>query len=324
MNKLFTAIIATVITTSLAIAQPAAFNHQHCFNAGDTSRIGFSVFNQTYESYLTQTGSAYNWDFTSAGWTAPTVQYKFQTGVERNATLFLSSGLNEYAAVTFARDQFYTYSSGNDTLYLDGISSAFAYKPSVPYLTFPLSFNDSVFVYTKQYANPVQPNNATGSISRNWIYDGFGNIQLPYGTVNNVYRIRMRQIDSTYITNATVTSDEMIWFSQQTGIPVLRFIKNATLISAYYASAEGASPTGISNASILNFSMYPNPVADIIYLNTNRRITHVTITDMQGKVLLNSEMNNDKVDVSILNQGIYMLSVLDDSGSKHTKRFVKK
>lgn len=306
--------LAIILMTNIVVAQTAPqFTHNHCFKVNDSSKIGFAVYIQSFDTILKQKGNNYTWNFSSAGWTAPTVSYKFQPSTQSSHSLFHSTQINEYAQLTFGRDLFYTYSSNSDTLYNDGLytSTNYLYKPRIPYLTFPMNINDSVYSYKKQYANPNNPNAATGSITRYWIYDGFGTVQLPYGNISNVYRIRTKQIDSTYILNSGTTYEELIWFRQSDGIPVLRFLKNSTIISAYYASATSIS--SIAEFDKYNFSFYPNPAGENIFINCDSKLIGETIniSDISGKVLVNKIItsHNQTIDISNLAAGVYLVNI---------------
>jgi hypothetical protein len=85
---------------------------------------------------------------------------------------------------------------------------------------------------------------------------------------------------------------------------------------------ESLTTTDFENNSLL---VFPNPSADFIYLNgiDKDTISQVSIVDMLGKEVFNSsQVNSDKIDVSNLNSGIYILSISTDSIKKTTK-FVK-
>ncbi len=72
------------------------------------------------------------------------------------------------------------------------------------------------------------------------------------------------------------------------------------------------------------FNIYPNPVEDILNINLNgtKRDFKISIIDLTGKAVIQS-MNNQKLDVSYLREGIYFVKV-NISGSSVVKKFVKK
>jgi hypothetical protein len=190
-------------------------------------------------------------------------------------------------------------------------------------LTFPLNFGDSVYTHTRQYALPTQPSTATGSITRYWIYDGYGTLQLPYGTVSDVYRIRTRQIDSSYVLNNAVVYDEMIWFRQD-GIPVLRLLKNATIISAYFASA-GSSGISDDFAKSEDIRVYPNPAKDRVSLLAEEKYKGSTyrLLDQYGRLIRTGTITrvNMEIDLGNLSPGIYYLTM--DRALIPAQKFIK-
>jgi hypothetical protein len=230
---------------------------------------------------------------------------------------FQSTQINEYANVGMGRDDFYSYSSLADTLYYHGYYSGgnnYVYYLPLPYLVFPMNFSDSIRV-RKPIMNATL-SVQTGTVTRYWIYDGFGTIKFPYGTENNVYRIRTKQIDSLMVNgffiSATV-NEELIWIKQSDGIPVLRLQKQGVSnMYAYYASAQGTS--SISEISENNsLRVYPNPGTDFIYLSNKGSLKEkkYTISDYLGRVVLNGILKSEEVEIDIrtIPNGFYLFQV---------------
>ena len=320
MRNLYT-FLMIVSSTMLSMAQPQ-LNNTNCFQTGDSSTLGFALVLQGFDSFIPQTGSNYTWDFSTTGfpgpwgtWTAPTIPYLFQPSSQSTHVPLQSTQINEYANVGMARDHFFTYSTAADTLYYNGYYSggtSYVYYAPLPYLVFPMNFGDSVSV-----VRPIL--NATGSVqtgtvNRSWKYDGFGTVKFPYGTENNVYRIRAKQIDTLAINgtfiNAT-TDEEMIWIRQSDGIPVLRFQKQgASNMYAWYASVS--SVTSVPEPEPHNsIQVYPNPGKDMIYLRSEFSLTglHYSIEDNSGRQVSNGNVNSDdkSIDVRDLSAGYYFL-----------------
>lgn len=313
-----------LIASSIAFGQAPSFTANNCFQVNDSTKVSWQLLNETFESYLPQTGETHEWNLTAKNWTAPTTSYLFQPASASSHTTFSSSQINEYALTTFARDLFYSYSANNDTLYCDGMYLGTSYKarPSYPYLSFPLNFGDSVFTHTKQFAIPTQPNNATGSISRFWIYDGFGTLKLPYGISENVYRIRTKQIDSTYITSMAVTYEELIWFEQSSGLPVLRFMKNGNTINVYYALATN-NTTGVKNHQKEQHPMiYPNPFNDVIYIDKHGDFAEVKMYDVTGKIVLQQGALNS-MNTSLFPSGVYYIELITPTNETFRQKLMK-
>ena len=71
------------------------------------------------------------------------------------------------------------------------------------------------------------------------------------------------------------------------------------------------------------FSVYPNPTADVVNINTTSELTKITITDINGKVVKNVPDNTTKIDVSNLNSGTYFITY-DNEGKHYTNKVVRK
>ncbi len=309
-----------------ASAQPA-FTHNHCFQIGDSTRTSFAYVLETFEAQVVKTGNNYTWDYSAYQWTTPSAIYKFQAGSASLHAGFEKSQINEYSLATFSRDLAYSYSSDFDTLYLEGVYSvsSYFYKPSLPYLSFPLNYNDSVKVHRFQYAHPSFPTTPTASIYRKWTYDGFGTLKLPDGKNENVYRIRTNQIDSTLITSTANVYDELIWFRASDGIPILRLVKQGAVCAASFCTSE---ITGISASkepsAVLH--LYPNPVSGHGILDigpetkNDGRMTMVYghVYSLDGRKMLTVEITDNRIDVSSLQPGMYILKTEFGVG-----RFVK-
>ncbi len=315
----------------IANAQPQ-FTANHCFQVNDSSTLGFAVVNQSFDNFIPLTGNNYTWDFSNTGshgpwinWTSPTTSYKFQPSTQSIHRLFGASEINEHGDVAFARDHFYTYSPIRDTLFLDGFynTSNKYFSPHLPYLTFPLSFSDSVYTKTIQTGGTGL---GPGIITRYWVYDGFGTIKMPFGTEINVYRIRTRQIDSSTVVNlVTADTEELIWFRQLDGIPMLRFVKQGSLIAAYYTSVYVASREDVS-ALDTKLLIYPNPFTTQIMLSnfTGKNILLINIYDAFGKrVWSEANFNFNEINTSKLKNGTYNVEIIFEDNQIIRRKLVK-
>ncbi len=328
MKKIYTSILFLLVTPTV-FAQ-LQFTANNCFQLNDSSKLGFAVLAQGFDNFVSQTGNNYTWDFTDTGtpgpwtnWTNPTISYNFQPSSQSIHTPFAASQINEYSIVAFPRDHFFTYSANQDTLYANGYykTSNIVYIPQVPYLTFPLSFSDSVFHYQ---SITMGVNGPPASVSRYWIYDGFGTVKLPYGTENNVFRIRTKQIDSLTSINYAIINEEIIWFRQD-GIPLLRFEKQGTnSIYVYYASMQGTNSIN-ENSLKSSISIFPNPFTDIISFSNvpNENIKQVLLYDSQGVLMFSEYGKPLSINTANLNKGIYIIEILLSDNSVIHRKLIK-
>lgn len=79
--------------------------------------------------------------------------------------------------------------------------------------------------------------------------------------------------------------------------------------------------TAVKEPVANKLQLYPNPVANKLYVNTDTKAT-AHITDMTGKVLLTATVDkHSTIDVSCLLPGNYMLTI--DGFNKQVVKFVK-
>lgn len=70
-------------------------------------------------------------------------------------------------------------------------------------------------------------------------------------------------------------------------------------------------------------TILPNPVEDILYLETAETVRTIEIFNQQGRLVLSAEGNMQSVDVNALPSGAYVIRITTDSGVS-TQRFVKR
>lgn len=133
------------------------------------------------------------------------------------------------------------------------------------------------------------------------------------------------------------TYQSYTWYKD--GVPISGAI-NATyspatggVYSVVVANAEGCTdsafisvpvtPTGIGDPDkVIKVSIYPNPAADVLYLESSARL-QALITDLSGRILIGARPGKT-VDISTLQNGIYLIKIMNDAGDLVTvKKFIK-
>jgi hypothetical protein len=71
-----------------------------------------------------------------------------------------------------------------------------------------------------------------------------------------------------------------------------------------------------------NIEVYPNPVTDYLTIKSDSKINKVEIYDVSGRNM-KSNLNGDKIDVTNLNSGNYIINIETKEG-KTSKKFIKK
>jgi hypothetical protein len=95
-------------------------------------------------------------------------------------------------------------------------------------------------------------------------------------------------------------------------------------IAEPYVIQLSAIATDVDNISLLPISLYPNPTTDYLYIACAKQISKVEVVDMSGRVQLSKpNLENNTLNVSSLPEGVYMLRLTLDSGTK-TLKFTKR
>jgi Secretion system C-terminal sorting domain len=81
----------------------------------------------------------------------------------------------------------------------------------------------------------------------------------------------------------------------------------------------------VKEVSLVN--VYPNPASDVLYINSKSELNRVMIYDVIGQMVKNIDLNRSftsDLDISDLNNGVYILQVETVSGEYSSSKFVKK
>jgi len=81
---------------------------------------------------------------------------------------------------------------------------------------------------------------------------------------------------------------------------------------------------GIQNQKLNDYEIkiYPNPTTNILYLNNLTEKSEIEIFDLNGKLVLKTQNDNNQINVSDLNSGIYTIRIINKKGI-NTQKFVK-
>jgi len=222
----------------------------------------------------------------------------FNNGIDRepvfSEVMILSAPTTSAGIYTYQPDSSYgpqvaefTYSSNEDNDFTSGILSSAIRLPNENLLIcdgnsgrlFEMnSTNDIVWNYI------IPMNNTTGEISSQ------GDV-LESG--NSTFRGIKYSTDYEGFTGKDVTP----------GDPIESNFNLNTCLSL--------STDNLLNDKII---IYPNPVVDLIHINTSLTILEVEIYDVLGKRLNFIKLNNRKIDMTRANKGIYVLKIKTEIG----------
>jgi len=81
--------------------------------------------------------------------------------------------------------------------------------------------------------------------------------------------------------------------------------------------------TSVTNNKAIEFSLYPNPAKDFINIESPKTISSVAVMDITGKVVINvNNLKNNRINISDLLPGVYMVSVKDNNDNVSTQRLI--
>jgi hypothetical protein len=249
------------------------------------------------------------WDFSAV--TYSSVSYSIQTVPSSSAPFFSTFPTTNYVQkISYPNnpDAFYVMSRVTST----GVES-FAntsnsqiikdYTPDTQLIPLPLSFNQS-------YTDVFQATTETSPTTRINLYDGYGTLITPFGTFNNV--IRMKQTEQG--------EDVYNWFLANPYTP---------LMFGQFGSDGGITFDQITTLDTANLALnenvkiYPNPTSAIINLEFfDITIDKIVIYDVLGKAMIEQTHNTNQVNVENLAAGIYIVKAFADNEMLKAK-FVK-
>jgi hypothetical protein len=327
LNIFSTTLISFISLCGLK-AQPV-FTSANCFSIGDSTGMGSGASIVLISQEIAQTGNNYTWDYSSYNtggpiysWTSPIHSYVFQAGSDAPQLQFQNFPIHEDPGNTgLAYNRGFKYSNDADTLYLcaqgEQGSTVNIYNPPLPYLSFPLNFQQVGYADITNYFSTIP----VSTTHREWSYDGFGKIILPYGVIDSVYRIHTVQRDSNFSFQTVVTLNEIIWFKKSTGIPVLRFTENSgSGFTAFYTS-DISQTTGIENSSKSMFRLYPNPSNGLLSIECSNIYTNQTlqlkIDNCLGQEIFSTTLIEKLALIDLrtkCSEGLYFIRISDENG----------
>lgn len=95
-------------------------------------------------------------------------------------------------------------------------------------------------------------------------------------------------------------------------------------INIYYSSGV-LDVREFRNSNIQNvFEVFPNPATDYISIKSNQKISEIKIFDTSGKIVLPLSKFDQKIDISELIKGTYILTAKNSDGFLLKQKFIKK
>lgn len=159
---------------------------------------------------------------------------------------------------------------------------------------------------------------------------GVCEIRIIWNDVSDRWEI---QLDNDGPVNTPNYTTAVLYFSTTTSHPNPPDIASGSWQSAGFCPGTISTMSGdVDDGSTLSIDelasvaktikIYPNPVRNILNIETESAISKVEIYTLLGKEILKKESKN--IDVSVLPQGLYFIKISSSEGIETVKRFIKK
>ncbi|MGL6128889.1 T9SS type A sorting domain-containing protein, partial [Chryseobacterium artocarpi] len=94
-------------------------------------------------------------------------------------------------------------------------------------------------------------------------------------------------------------------------------------IEDYPVSIEQQLSTHDVTKDKSSIQVYPNPASDVLNITQVSAKAQYSITNMAGQIVMSGQINDNKVQVSKLSTGAYVISI-EDKGTTSNVKFIKK
>lgn len=316
----------------------ADFNNDGWFDIYITNtQLGNVLFKNNGDETFTDIANTSNTTFNSIGWGAVFLD----TENDMDLDLYVS-GMLDGANVNYSSAAYYE-NLGNETFTLPntvgfnddtGMSFSNAIgdtdNDGFPEIIVNNGNNENVFLWknqTNSFNNWLKVK-LEGTVSNK---DGIGSVieisingikQYAYTHCGEGY---LSQNSSTKIfgtgLNTTVDYVKVTWLSG-----MIDFIENINT-NQVIEITEGSNLLSVNELVKENINIYPNPVNNVLFLNSKNSIKKYVLYNVYGQELMNLTLldfsNNTEVDFSNLNVGWYVLKIVTNQG-KYFRKIVKK
>ncbi len=330
MKNIYISLIISIVTINLSAQITLT-------SSNSTPQVGNSfnyIVNQFYDFNVSQSGANQIWDFSTAEGSSITANYIDVSSASESSTYPLanlveeSSGLETY------------YSNSSTALTMEGRFYAGViqeiYTDKREFLKFPISYND---VFNETFSGTVHSIQAGQTFDRLGTIeikaDGYGDLILPYTTVNDVLRVKaIYNYTDTYFGAELYTYTDTIctWYDGTTNSFIAstsKGIANGAIYNyqAFYME-EADLVSSIKDSHLTNnqLSFSPNPTDGYINIdNPTSELFSLDIYDFRGMLVKKLKIDDEKsqVDVSNLIPGIYIIKYASTSHHYTEKLVIK-
>ncbi|PKP19310.1 MAG: hypothetical protein CVU07_00015 [Bacteroidetes bacterium HGW-Bacteroidetes-23] len=167
---------------------------------------------------------------------------------------------------------------------------------------------DGKMVFAGDYINVVEGNGSNCYFRR---YNADGTIDLTFGT-NGLHTVSF-STGNEDINKLKLGPDNKIYFAGHSRAFDFNWRMGRLTQSAL----------NIEENQVDKLIFYPNPASEIISIS-GIQIKSYRIIDIQGRVILNDNPENNNLDISSLSKGTYIIEIINNEDKKFIQKFLKK
>ena len=145
------------------------------------------------------------------------------------------------------------------------------------------------------------------------------NISFNYGILTNVGTA----IQTTYNYYDATNGSNSLVFRNTTltvNVPLLGINQTINQIERFNTMLLGTNDNTLQSSSI---QIIPNPIEDVLNFTTNLKINSINISDIHGRVILESNVIKNVINIAHLQRGVYFVTFNTDKGSQ-VRKIIKK
>jgi len=309
-------------------------------NQGNNAPVIGEVFIQHRGPYIDPgaPGTGQSWDFSALQATTTltsTIQAAASTPNGASfpgATVAASAGGDNYAYMKIT-------STGLENVGVYGSSTVMAYQNPELLLQYPCALNTT---WTDSWSTTfvsggfpiVRAGTTTG------LADGIGTVIMPYGTFNNVLRVKLTQqysddIGGMATVDYTCTNHYFYLPGTHMALAQVNYLTATTGGSTQtetYAAWLDASNVGITEAQrhAIGMELFPNPATDqaILVFSSTGGMVALEVTDAMGRLVHSGQVQahagivRHALSLEALSPGLYQVRLIDAAGNQGVQRLV--
>lgn len=128
--------------------------------------------------------------------------------------------------------------------------------------------------------------------------------------------------DTAVVLAVVNSNDELVLTPKTSGdaTVVISFNSNGKVVEKSI-TVNASTNLGTGDFTKVKLAIYPNPVSEVLNIQTEDQVVHVTVYDVSGKTI-HTQVSNNQINVSSFMKGMYIINVVTDRAN-YVQKFIK-